>query len=326
MPVTLQEYQNSTQDSIQQGVIEEFRKVSYLMDKLSFDRAVAPVGNGKTLTFGYNREKTLAAAAFRALNSEYTPSESTTEQITGQLKIFGGKSQIDRVLSKNGGLYDEMDYQIKSKVKSAVALFNDTFINGDTAQAPASFDGIDVAIAGSSTDYAPPALIDISTAAQMDANYKAFLDAMDEFLALLNAKPTALFMNTKLLTKFKQAARRAGYYTRKEDAFGKTVDAYDDIALIDLGEKVGGTLPVVPIYSETVGQTTTTGLTNLYAAVLEPKGAVNAVTTIEGEFIRHYLPDMNTPGAVKDVEVEAIAAIAVQATKSAGCIRGIKVA
>ena len=40
------------------------------------------------------------------------------------------------------------------------------------------------------------------------------------------------------MTKIKAVARRAGYLTSSEDAFGRKASGYDGIPLVDLGEFV----------------------------------------------------------------------------------------
>lgn len=82
MAVTLEQAKLNTQDDIVAGLIDEFRKSSYLMDHLTFDDAVSPTGGGATLTYGYTRLKTQPTAAFRAINSDYTPQEVEKERVT----------------------------------------------------------------------------------------------------------------------------------------------------------------------------------------------------------------------------------------------------
>ncbi|MBS5946727.1 MAG: hypothetical protein KIB06_08705, partial [Peptoniphilus harei] len=99
MAITLAEAQKNVQDDIVAGVIDEFRKNNYILDKLTFDDAVSPTGGGATLTYGYTRLKTQPTADFRAVNSEYIPNEVTKERHTVDLKVFGGSYQIDRVIA-----------------------------------------------------------------------------------------------------------------------------------------------------------------------------------------------------------------------------------
>ena len=223
--VTLAQAKLNTQDAIQAGVIDEFRKSSFILDNISFDNAVSPGTNGATLTYGYTRLITQPTAAFRAINEEYTAQEVTKQRYTTELKPFGGSFQIDRIIANTGSLVDETNLQIEQKVKGAKALFHDTIINGDAAIDVNSFDGLNKAITGTSTEFNIASSIDLSTSSAVDTNYKSFLDLIDEFLSNLDGKPTFLGGNSKLITKIKSVARRAGYLTQSEDAFGRKVDA-----------------------------------------------------------------------------------------------------
>ena len=85
---TLAQAKNLSQDKLTSYVIDEFRK-SPLLDAMVFDDTVKPQG-GNTMTYVYSRVKTLATAAGRALNAEYTPQQADTEQVKVDLKVFGG--------------------------------------------------------------------------------------------------------------------------------------------------------------------------------------------------------------------------------------------
>ncbi|MCD2348546.1 major capsid protein [Clostridium guangxiense] len=326
MAITLQQAKLNTQDDIQKGVIDEFRKNSFILDNITFDNAVTPGTNGATLTYGYTRLITQPTAAFRAINSEYAPQEVTKDRYTVELKPFGGSFGIDRIVANTGGLVDEVNLQVQQKVKAANALFHDTIINGDSAVDSNSFDGLNKAITGSSTEYNAGAFIDLSTSTALDTNYKQFMDLLDEFLSNLDGKPTFLGGNSKLITKIKSVARRAGYLTQSEDAFGRKVDAYDGIVLVDLGAKAGTNDPVVSIANtrKPNGTDAVTGLTDLYAARLSLDG-FHAVSLANQDLVKIWLPDFSTSGAVKNGEVEMVAAVALKATKSAGVFRNIKV-
>lgn len=317
MPITLLEAKKNVQDALQLGIIDEFAKSSFLFNNLTFDNAVSPTGGGATLTYGYTRLNTQPSAAFRAINSEYTPGEVSRERITVDLKVFGGSFQIDRVIASMGGIVDEVALQAAQKVKAAAALFNDTVINGDSAVSSIAFDGLDKALTGSSTEFNTTTAIDLSTSAKLDENYKAFLDALDEFLMSLDGTPSFIGGNTKLIAKIRAVARRAGMYNTKADEFGNQVEYYGIIPLIDFGAKAGSNNPVVAIDG-------VTGETSLYAARLGMDG-FHAVSMAGVAPVQIWLPDFTTAGAVKSGEVEMVAAVALKATKAAGVFRKIKV-
>jgi len=323
MAISLAQAKLATQDKITKGVIDEFRKSSFLLDNMVFDDTVAPGGGGSTLTYGYTRVTTQPRGAFRAINAEYKAQEAQVTRYTVDLKPFGGSFQVDRVFANVGSLYSNIEFQIQQKVKAAQAVFNDAFINGDSGVNAEEFDGLDKAITGTSTEFNTDALIDLSTAAKLDSNYKQFMDMLDEFLAEFDGKPTVLMGNSKLITKIKAVARRAGYLTASEDAFGRKVDSYDGIALIDLGAKAGSTNPVCGIATRNLNGDKT-GLTDLYGARLALDG-VHGASLAGQPLVNVYLPDMSTPGAVKTGEVELVCAPVLKASKAAGVFRNIKV-
>lgn len=182
MPITLAEAQKNTQDALQMGVIDEFRKNNFILDRIPFDDAVSPTGGGATLTYAYTRLLTQPTAAFRAINEEYQPAEVTKRRYTADLKVFGGSFQIDRVIASMGGIVSEVTLQMQQKIKAAQALFNDTVINGDSGVDEDAFDGLDKALTGSSTEITPSAAFALDSSTNVSSNWQAFLDALDEFL------------------------------------------------------------------------------------------------------------------------------------------------
>ena len=330
MPITLAQAKVGMADKVEQNVIDEFRRGSLLLDALTFDDAVSPGTGGSTLTYGYTQLKTPATAGFRELNTEYTPQEADRDKKSTDLKIFGGSFQVDRVLANTSGAVDEIDFQLKEKITATINTFHNAVVNGDADTE--GFDGLDLMLVGSSTEINADVskAIDLSTAAQVDANYKSVPDMLDEFLAELDGVPTMLMGNSKLITKLKACARRAGYLTQREDAFGRTADSYNGIPLVDLQYFYNGatTLPIVPIASRKYGasgsETTVTGLTDLYAARFALDG-FHAVSPKGGKIISTYLPNLNAPGAVKTGEVEMVAATVLKKTRAAGVLRNFKV-
>lgn len=322
MPITLAEAKKNVQDDLQMGVIDEFRKSSYILDHLTFDDAVSPTGGGATLTYSYTRLKTQPNAAFREVNSEYSPSTVEKERHSVDLKVFGGSFEIDRIIAGMGGIINEVDLQIQQKIKAAQALFNDTFINGDSAVDAKAFDGLEKALAGSSTEFnADGTVIDLSTSESITANYVAFLDMLDEFLTGLDGTPTFIGGNTRMISVLRACARRAGVYQTTKNDFGGQVEAYNGVPFVDFGAKAGTNEPVVK--TETT-EGDTKGHTSLYVARLGLDG-LHGVSMAGQAPVKTWLPDFSNAGAVKKGEVEMVAAVALKASKAAGVFRKIKV-
>ena len=325
MAITLAEAKATMQDKVLQLVIDEFRRESRLLDLLTFDDSVAPGTGGSTLTYGYTRLKTPSTAGARSINEEYSPNEAKREKATTDLKIFGGAFELDRVLQDTSGALNEIDFQLKEKIKGARNYFHYQAINGDEAADAETFDGLDTILTGSSTEVGTDEVTDRSTTVDKDTAL-ALLEQLDNFLSLLDGKPDAIMGNTKLINKIKAAARVAGYMTSGEDAFGRTVEGYNGIELMDLGSYYNGTttVPVVPIVTRTVNSEETTGLTDLYAVSFSLDG-FHGVTPQGGVGMKAYLPDLNSPGAVKKGEVEMVAGVVLKKTLKAAVLRNIKV-
>ena len=99
-------------DKVFEKVIDTFIRESEILELLPFDNAVAPSGKGSTLVYGYVQTKVPSQAAFRAIGSEYAPSEATLKDMAVKLKIFGGSFQIDRVIKSIEGKLENMDRQL----------------------------------------------------------------------------------------------------------------------------------------------------------------------------------------------------------------------
>ncbi|MFD5901723.1 major capsid protein [Streptomyces microflavus] len=334
MPVTLAEAKNNAQDDVDVAVIDEFRKESAILDSLTFHDVVNPADGGDTLTYGYRRLVTQPTAAFRAINSEYVASEVQTQRYTVDLTVMGGSFRVDRVASRIGpNASGAVTLNMQQKIKATRTQFQDTVINGDTAVDEEAFDGLDKALSGSSTEYRAGVVTDWSNfddAAR--AEHKA-LDAIDEWLGLLDGAPTIILGNKRALARVRAAARRAGMYTRNplDDLFGPggrpiVREQYGDIVFADPGDKAGTNTPIIPVETRTVGaQTGVTGLTDLYAYRVGLDGFFG-VACIGGTVVRQWLPNFDTPGAVKFGEVElGPVAVALKSTKAATVFRNVKV-
>lgn len=322
MPITLAEAKVGMADKVDQQVVDEFRRASVLLDMLVFDNAVSPGTGGSTLTYGYTRLKTPSTVAVRELNKEYTPNEAKREKASADLVIFGGSYQIDRVTAETSGAVNEVEFQIKEKVKAQANYFHMLTINGSSASSGAgyvtgTFDGLKKILTGSDTEYMAKD-VDISTSALLDTNYNAFLDALDTFISKLAEKPDVLIMNNEMLTKVRSAARRAGYYDRTKDDFGNTVETYNGIKLLNAGDYYNGskTEQVIPIETD--------GTTAIYGVKIG-LNAFHGVSPKGDKIISQHLPDFSTAGAVKEGDVEMVAAVVLKNSKMAGVLRGVKI-
>lgn len=329
MAITLEQMKVGMSDKVKAGVIDVFLEESDILQALPFDDAVSPSG-GSTLTYGYVQEKLPAQTSFRALNTEYQPNEAQTEDKAVNLKIFGGAFQIDRVLKKAEGMYNNVAYQMRKKIQSAVATFHDAMINGDSAVNKDSFDGLDKFLVGQKTEYNTDSHIDLSTKAKLEENASTFYEKLKKLLSSTGAD--AIMVNEDMKLKIESVAAYLGYKTATEEAFGRTYTKIgDNVRIMDLGNKVsvdGETVteePIIAVKERTVGGSAVTGLTDIFAVHFGVEDGFHGVTLNGDNGIEQYLPDFKQPGAVKTGEVEMVACVALKRTKAAGVLRNIKI-
>lgn len=315
---TLAQAKNLSQDKLTNYVIDEFRK-SPLLDAMVFDDTVKPQG-GNTMTYVYNRVKTMATAAGRALNSEYIPQQADTEQVAVNLKVFGGSFSLDRVIANyEKQVLDLVQFQLDQKTRAVRTLFQDWFINGDSASDATAFDGLAKALKGSSTEVtlADSNLLQLDSAANVKANWQSFLYELRQVEKLLDGEAGIIAVNNDLFAVFQSVADLSNQFQQTKTELGTQIVKYGNATIMKMGDKPGTSTPIIPTDTEK-------GTTDMYLFRIG-LDAVHGVTPEGTKEPKIYLPDVTRPGAVKTGEVEMVAAMAVKATKSAAVLHGIQV-
>lgn len=313
MAITLQEAKVGMADKVDQQVVDMFRRSSLLLDNMVFDNVISPGTGGSTLTYGYIQLKSPATAAVRNVGAEYTPGEAKKEKKTTGAVIMGGSFQVDRVLQNTSGAADELAFQAEQKIKATANYFHDLVINGDVEAG--NFDGLKKMLSGTANELVSN--VSLTSSAELDENYNAFLDEMDGFIAALDGTPSLLMMNRAMLVKLRAIARRAGYYERSQDDFGRTVETYAGIPLMDMGQFYDGAVSRDVIATED-------GKTAIYAVCLGLDG-FHGISPMGDGVIVSYMPDLNAPGAVKTGEVELVAGVALKNTLKAAVLKDIAI-
>ena len=302
MPVTLADARLLTRDNLTQFLIDEFRKDN-LLERMIFDDN-ATMNGGSTLNYVYSRVTRRRSADFREINTEYTAADAATTQFVATLKPFGGTFAVDRVIANYvKGVTDQVTFQMQQLVQATTAKFSDAFMNGDSAVDAKSFDGLDKAIAGSTTDITPASVIDLSSSALIDANWKVFLDQLRRLMPLLDTSPTMLLVNAEMHSIFQSIADRAASFTITRNEIGSEIMQWNGIPII----------------------ATDSGKTAVYAVRIGLDGA-HAISPLGGSVINSWLPNFADVNAVQTGGVEMVAAMALKATRAAGVIRDIKIA
>lgn len=338
MPITLADAQQNCADDVDYNVIDEFRKNDFLLDNLTFDDSVTPGVGGATLTYGYTRLKTERAAQARDYNAEvdYTP-KAEREKVSVDLVPFGAGFTVDRVLGNLGpSATNEVTFQMAQAIKSTRALVSQSVILGGS-NSDSAFEGLDAILQGTSTEVngGTPGT-DVLTvtdwrasAIDTQAKANAAIDILDALLSLLDGEPGAILTNRQGRLRLRSIARAAGYLTQSEDAFGKQIDSYANIPIVDLGARSASSNPVIPVESRDVdgagAGAAVSGLTDFYVVRFGLDG-FHGVSTQGSQIVNTYLPDFTSQGAVKKGEVEmGPVAVALKATKAAAVLRNVRI-
>ncbi len=332
--VTLAQAQVNVSNDVDYNVIDNLRRYSWLLDHIAFDDTVTPGTGGGTLTYGYTRLTTAAAAAFRGYNEEFVPAQATRTRYTADLKPLGGAFTVDRVLADLGqAATNEVTFQMQQLLTSVRTRFGRELILGDTAVDAKGFDGLSKALTGTvtevtsvSSDWRPATVI-----TQALANTR--LDEVDDFLSKLvpshvgggdqgapGALPPgvkAILGNTKSITRMRALARWAAMYTSTKDDLGRQIDSYGDWVLIDLGDREDGASPIIPISGS--------GTTDLYAVTFG-LDCLHGASVAGHQLVRTWMPDFSVAGAVKSGEIEmGPVAMVLKNTKACGVLRAVQV-
>lgn len=313
--ITLKEARELTNDKLTQEVIDEFRK-SPILEMLPFDDTVTP--NGQTMAYSYNVITTQPTAGTRTINGEYTNQETKTTRKTTDLKIMGGSYKLDRALAKGEKqVLSQVEFQAKQKAKATVAEFNNLFINGDSATDETQFDGLKVIVAGKTTEYIPTTAIDLSDADKIKTNYGKFLYQLRKLNATMGKKPTHYLMNSDMYAVFQSIADIVPNIKITKDELGNDIYKYGPTILVEMGDKPGTEEDIIKTDE-------TTGETEIYAVCLGFED-VHGISLDGSPLLEQHLPKFDTAGAVKEGDVELIAATVAKTTKSVGKIGKIKI-
>ncbi len=231
MALTLAQANAISSDQIAAGVGQVFTMNSFVLDRLAFE-------NIEGTAYKYFTEAALPGAEFRAVNASYAESTGSFTSATEGLTILGGDADVDRFLQlTRSDLVDQRAAQVEMKARAVAHKFNDTFINGNTGVDANSFNGLKTRLTGGQ-------VLSMGTngaAINTDATTRnTFLDRLDE---LIGAVPgcDVLLTNRQILAKYRSAARQLTAGQTTVDSLGRTVDVYNGVAIVDVGNKADGT-------------------------------------------------------------------------------------
>lgn len=214
MALLLSEAAKLATDVLQRGVIETILKDSPILQLLPF---MAIEGN----SYKYTQENTLGQADFYAVNATWSESAATFTQQSASLAILGGDADVDNFVQRTlSNVQDQRAVQVAKKSKAVAHKFEETFVAGNVAVDPNSFNGVKYLITNADQVVAAGANGAALTLAMVD-------DLVDR---VKGGKPDVLLMSKRSRRKLKSLlAASAHYVERGESSFGRQVMMYDGI-------------------------------------------------------------------------------------------------
>lgn len=144
MSLTLLEAQKHARTPQELAVVTELA-AGPLLQNLPFRNIE---GNG----LFWKREESLPDVGFRNYNGSLSESYAEVSQQSESLKLFGGDIKVDRAIIDMEGAQAKA-YQIQARVRAMRLAWEALFINGDSNQSPAEFDGLAARIKSGSSQY-----------------------------------------------------------------------------------------------------------------------------------------------------------------------------
>lgn len=315
MAFTLASAQALSQNKLTKYVIDEFRK-SALIDKLTWDNNAKSQG-GASFNYSYNRILTLPTAGVRTIGgADYISTEPVPQLITTTLAIMGGSFDIDRALAANEHeVVDLVDFLVQQKAQATVAEYANQFINGTTVNA-GEFDGLVRFIAANPNQTIPTA-VDLSSNANITANWDMLLDLMRQARARMDKAPSLWLMNQDMYAVWQSVMDRAGINVLSKQEYGYEVSQWGPSLVMALGDIPGSSTPIIA--------TSQLGITSMYGVYAGLDG-VHGIAPDNGSFVKTYLPNFQNAAAVQRGAVEMIAGLAIKSLRSVVCLNNIDIA
>lgn len=206
------------------AVIEMFARNSQLV-------AAMPYMDIPGDSYTYNLEAKLPGVGFRGINEGYTDSIGVYAPQVEVLRLVGGDLDVDKALIKTRGAAIRSTEEAL-KVKTLSLHVADRVVNGDTVSNPREFDGLRRRVVGPQL-FAP-------NASAPSANNPLSLEQLDAAVDQVDG-PNAFAMSKAMKRKLRKAARAnlGGEIRIEKDAFGFSIEKYDDLPLliVDYNEK-----------------------------------------------------------------------------------------
>lgn len=285
------------------GVIATFARASAWLADIPFKNIP---GN----SYAYDREQTLPGIAFRGINESYTASTVVVNPQSEALRIGGGYLDVYRALLKMMGDQVRSTHEAM-KAKALAAEISRVVIKGDSTTNAREFDGLQARLTGNQ-------LVENGST---DGGDVLSMFQLDTAISRCAGPNKRLWLPKLTKLRITQAARTTtvgGYVTYTTDQFGRQVEAYNGIPLVEEYPENDGTETLA---FDELGSTGSTATASSIYCVSLSDGFVSGIQNGVMEVIDQGLLDSEVK--VRTL-VEWLIGMVVEHPRAAVRLRGIK--
>jgi hypothetical protein len=211
----------------------------------------------------WKREESLGDVGFRNYNANYAENYAEVSQQSESLRLFGGDIKIDRAILDLEGP-ESRAYQVQAKTRAMRLSWESLFINGDSNQSPAEFDGLATRLPASAYATNSQVIRNGTSAAALD------LGALDEAIDAVDAQGGTkyLVMSKSARRHLTSKARTSAQIDIARNEFGYQQMVYAGLPVIELDRDhqnaaiLDSTVADQSIYVVTFGNDLLTGIQN----------------------------------------------------------------
>jgi len=225
--------------------------------------SVMPFRNIEGNGLFWKREESLGDVGFRNYNANYAENYAEVSQQSESLRLFGGDIKIDRAILDLEGP-ESRAYQVQAKTRAMRLSWESLFINGDSNQSPAEFDGLAARLPASASATNSQVIQNSGSAAALDLN------KLDEAIDAVDAQGGTkyLVMSKSGRRHLTKQARSSAQIDIARNEFGYQQMVYAGLPVIELDRDhqnaaiLDSTVADQSIYVVTFGNDLLTGIQN----------------------------------------------------------------
>ena len=272
MPWTLAELSKIEVDPLRKSVIDTMLMEASLLELVPWET----IGALSTRVVTYD---SLPSFGYRKVNEAFAESTGKFKGKTENISLGGLDIDTDKAIARaKNTIADARAIQQQMALKAAAYHFNWKFIAGNPGSDPEEFKGLrlrvddvytegftDQKFAGSATTHG----ILSTQALRFD-----FIQDLDKLIySIKGHSPDCLLMNKKMLLATRSCLIREKLLNNAQDMFGRNIDVYGGVRLIDIGVRADQTTEII-LNSETSAGAASGGDANSYTSIYAVKFAI----------------------------------------------------